>query len=126
MMFDTDYLNSQKEKLNESISNYIRLTYLVICKFHHRIYVLLLPNFQRSFGLLLPPHFRLGVQSYNLFYFYQNYFCFSKPLTTRSQKQLRLIINYLKNHSLPKSGRQRYNFFTIHSKLFLPPFSKKK
>ena len=24
MMFDTDYLNSQKEKLNESISNFIR------------------------------------------------------------------------------------------------------
>lgn len=29
MSFDTDYLNSQKEKLNESISNCIRLTYLV-------------------------------------------------------------------------------------------------
>ena len=29
MSFDTDYLNSQKEKLNESISNFIRLTYLV-------------------------------------------------------------------------------------------------
>jgi len=29
MSFDTDYLNSQKEKLNESISNVICLTYLM-------------------------------------------------------------------------------------------------
>jgi len=37
--------------------NYIRLTYLLFYPDGYRNKVLLFPNFQRSFGRLLPPRF---------------------------------------------------------------------
>ena len=51
MSFDTDCINYSQGLINESKSSIIRLTYLM-CK-SVKIYMLLLPNFQRSFSLFI-------------------------------------------------------------------------
>ena len=123
MSFDTDYLNSQKRKLNESISNFIRLTYLVSIV---RLMLLLLPNFQRSFSFFCYPFFNCECKCTSFFISTKIIFLFTNVLTTF--QNLILLWNLLKkrtNFLLFKSGLQRYYYFTIRTKFLWFLFLKK-
>jgi hypothetical protein len=68
--FDTDYLNSQKEKLNESISNVICLTYLM-CPVSKNKTCCCFQTFKDLLAFLLLP-FLIGSANVEAFLFLPN------------------------------------------------------
>ena len=110
MSFDTDYLNSQKEKLNESISNVICLTYLM-CPVSKNKTCCCFQTFKDLLAFLLLPFFNWECKCRGFFISTKFIipvcnFCEQK----RIEKSSEISTKYFKNYPLFFSGLQRYKY----------------